>query len=57
MTTTSDRRTVLDTTAAAVAQDQSAAVVTFAGDSDLVGVTEVNVPLIGITAARGEAEA
>jgi uncharacterized OsmC-like protein len=43
MTMTTDLRTVLDATAAAVAQDPSAAVVTFAADSDLVGVTEVDV--------------
>ncbi|GAA4678837.1 OsmC family protein [Pseudonocardia yuanmonensis] len=43
MTTTSDLRTVLDATAEAVARDPKAAAVTFAADSDLVGVTEVDV--------------
>lgn len=43
MATTSDLRTVLDATAEAVARDPSAAAVTFAADSDLVGITEVDV--------------
>lgn len=43
MTSTSDLKTILDTTAAAVAQDPSAAAVTLAADSELIGVTEVDV--------------
>jgi uncharacterized OsmC-like protein len=43
MTIPSDLRTVLDNTALAVAQDPSVAAVTFAADSELVGITVVDV--------------